>query len=88
MYIYPENLKSKAMLWFWELKDIGIIGVALVISVAILTQLKFVVPLVITAAYAFLTIRFEDMSILQFIHNAYNYFFGTRQRYEWRLNHD
>jgi len=70
MYIYPENLKSKAMLWFWELK------------------LKFVVPLVITAAYAFLTIRFEDMSILQFIHNAYNYFFGTRQRYEWRLNHD
>ena len=28
MYIYPENLKAKAMLWLWELRDIAIIGVA------------------------------------------------------------
>ena len=27
MYIYPDNLKSKAVLWLWELRDIGIIGV-------------------------------------------------------------
>ena len=25
MYIYPDNLKSKATLWLWELRDIGII---------------------------------------------------------------
>lgn len=28
MYIYPDNLKSKAVLWLWELRDIAIIGVA------------------------------------------------------------
>jgi len=27
MYIYPDNLKSKAVLWLWELRDIAIIGV-------------------------------------------------------------
>ena len=27
MFIYPENLKAKPMLWLWELRDIGIIGV-------------------------------------------------------------
>lgn len=28
MFIYPENLKAKPMLWLWELRDIGIIGVS------------------------------------------------------------
>jgi len=27
MYIYPDNLKSKAVLWLWQLRDIGIIGI-------------------------------------------------------------
>lgn len=27
MYIYPDNLKSKATLWLWELRDIGIVGI-------------------------------------------------------------
>ena len=33
MYIYPDNLKSKAVLWLWELRDIAIIGVGALISV-------------------------------------------------------
>lgn len=33
MYIYPDNLKSKAILWLWELRDIAIIGVGALISV-------------------------------------------------------
>ena len=33
MYIYPENLKAKPMLWLWLLRDIAIIGVAALISV-------------------------------------------------------
>lgn len=27
LYIYPDNLKSKAAMWFWELRDLAIIGV-------------------------------------------------------------
>ena len=38
MYIYPDNLKSRATLWLWQLKDLGITGVCAVASVLALTQ--------------------------------------------------
>lgn len=93
MYIYPDNLKSKAMLWLWELRDIGIIGIGCLISVFAAVQLAqrmtgfgWLVPIVITAVYAFLSIRFEDVSILDFIRYACGYFFVRQQTYEWRSN--
>lgn len=85
MYMYPDNLKAKATLWLWELKDIGIIGVGLLISVFALSQTGILVPLVITAVYAFLAIRFEDTSILDFIRYACAFFILKQQMYEWRL---
>ena len=33
MYIYPDNLKSKATLWLWALRDLAIIGIGSLISV-------------------------------------------------------
>ena len=56
MYIYPDNLKSKATLWLWELRDIGIIGVGCLISVFALSRLGWLPPIVLTAVYAFLSI--------------------------------
>ena len=38
MYIYPDNLKSRATLWLWQLKDLGITGVCAVASVLALTH--------------------------------------------------
>ena len=84
MYIYPDNLKAKATLWLWRLRDIGIIGVGALISILALTQIRFILPIVITAVYAFLTIRFEDTSILDFIRYACAFFIGKQQTYEWR----
>ncbi|MBS6955399.1 MAG: hypothetical protein KH230_19470 [Enterocloster asparagiformis] len=77
MYIYPDNLKSKATLWLWQLKDIGIIGVCAVVSILALTQAGFFPPIVLTAVFAFLTIRFEDTYACRF-------FFTCQQLYEWR----
>ena len=84
LYLYPDNLKAKATLLLWELRDVGIIGVGLLISVFALAQLRFLPPIVITALYAFLSIRFEDVSILDFIRYAAAFFFGKQQTYEWR----
>ena len=84
MYIYPDNLKSKATLWLWQLKDIGITGVCAVGSILALTQAGFYLPILLTAVYAFLTIRFEDTSILDFMNCACRFFF-RKQRYDWRL---
>ena len=84
MYIYPDHLRAKAILWLWQLRDIGIIGVALLLSVLALSQLGFVPPIVLTAVYAFLTIRFEDTSILDFLRYAFAFFIAKQQFYEWR----
>jgi hypothetical protein len=83
--MYPDNLKAKATLWLWELRDIGIIGIGLLVSVFTLTQLGNMILIVITAVYAFLSIRFEDTSIMDFIRYACAFFIFKQQMYEWRL---
>ena len=88
MYIYPDNLKAKATLWLWQLRDIGIIGICVLASILSLTQAGLFPPLVLTGVYAFLTIRFEDTSILDFIRYAGAYFLGSQQFYEWRLTYE
>ena len=62
MYIYPENLKAKPMLWLWLLRDIAIIGVAALISVMALVQGVGMAPLVGTVLYAFLSIQVDGSS--------------------------
>ena len=86
MYIYPDNLSAKATLWLWELRDIGIIGVGLLLSVLALTQTGIALPLVLTAVFAFLTIRHEGTSILDFIRYAAA-FLITKQQYYLSLIH-
>ena len=85
MYIYPNHLKSKAMLWLWELRDLVIIGVGALLSVFAMAQLNFLPPVVVTAVYAFLSIRMEDTSILDFLRYAARYFILGQQTYAWGI---
>ncbi len=84
LYIYPQNLKAQAKLWLWNLRDIAILGILLLISVLALSQLKLMIPLVITIAYGFLTIRLDDVSVLDFMKRAARFFITSQQYYEWR----
>ena len=79
-------MSAKATLWLWELRDIGIIGVGLLLSVLALTQTGSMIPLVITAALAFLCIRHGGVSMLDFLRYAAAFFFFGQQYYEWRLD--
>ena len=72
------------MLWLWELRDIGIIGVGLLISVLALTQTGIALPLVLTAVYAFLSIRFDGTNILDFLKYAAAFLITKQQFYDWR----
>ena len=85
LYFYPENMASKATLWLWELKDIAIIGICLLVSLLAYTQTKITFPLVVSAAYAFLSMRFDNTSILDFIRYAAAFLFFKQQHYEWGL---
>lgn len=81
-------MKAKATLWLWELRDIAVIGIGLLISVLAIVQLSLVVPLVVTFLYAFLSIRMEDASILDFMRNAVCFLFLKQQFYEWRERYE
>ena len=83
-YLYPQNLKSQAKLWLWTLRDIVIIGVATLLSVLALSQLKLMLPLGLTLGYAFLTIRLEDNTVMDFIKRGFKYFVTSQQYFEWK----
>lgn len=85
IYIYPNNLKAKPTLWLWALRDVAVIGVGFILSVLALAQLGLVPPLIATVLYAFLSIRLEDASILDFLRYAMCFLFLKQQYYEWRL---
>ncbi len=84
MYIYPDNLRAKAKLWLWELRDVAVIGIGALLSVLALVQSWGMLLLVLTVLYAFLSIRVEDASILDFLHNAVCFLLLHQQYYEWR----
>ena len=85
MFIYPDNLKAKPMLWLWLLRDIAVIGIGALLSVLALSQTGIFIPLVLTAVYAFLSIRFDGTSILDFIRYAVAFLITKQQFYEWRM---
>ena len=87
-YIYPHNMKTKAQLWFWALKDVIILGIALALSVAAWAKLGFVAPTAVTLLYAFLTMRIEETSVWDFIKRARRYFMSTQQYFEWKEKDD
>lgn len=72
-------------MWLWELRDIGVIGVGLLLSILAITQTGIFIPLVLTALYAFLSIRFDGTSIMDFIRYAGAFLIFKQQTYEWRL---
>ena len=86
LFIYPENLKAKPMLWLWLLRDVAILGVCLILSFFALAQGIGMAPLVITALYAFLSIQVDGSSILDFLERAVCFLFLRQQSYEWGLN--
>ena len=84
MYIYPSNLKAKASLLFWTLRDVLIALVLALLGMLALSQTQSPVLLSVAAAYAFLSIRLEDTSILDFLGRAWRFVVSSQQLYKWR----
>ena len=83
-YIYPQNLKAEAKLWLWSLRDVAILGIALILSILVLSQMKCYLPLAVTLVFAFLSIRLDDQTVLDFIGRGFRYFVSAQQYFEWR----
>lgn len=87
-YIYPQNMRTQAKLWFWNLKDVIILAIALTISVVSWAKLGFILPAALMLGYAFLSIRMDEYSVLDFIRRAWRYFVSTQQYFEWKERED
>ena len=83
-YIYPQDLKAKPNMWMWGLNDFAILGIGALISAIFLIYFRWSLPLGITAVYAFMTIRLDETSLLDYIRYAVRYFIASQQYYEWR----
>lgn len=84
-FIYPQNMKASATLWLWSLRDFAVIVIAALFSALVLATTKILIPAVLTAAFAFLSIRSDETTVLDFIKYAVKYFISAQQYYEWRL---
>lgn len=83
-YIYPEDLKAKPKMWLWDLKNFVLIGIGVLISMVILIKFHKLLFMAIVMTYAFLTIKMDDTTILDFIKLAFRYFISTQQDFRWR----
>lgn len=83
-YLYPQNLKAKASLWLWSLRDFAILCIAALISVVILVHAGILIPAALTMCFGFLTIRADDTTVVDYLGYGIRYFITTQQYYQWR----
>lgn len=83
-YLFPSNLKAKATIWLWSLRDFAIIGISALLSVVVLVYLGLLIPAAITLCFAFLTIRLDETTMLDYLSYALHYFLTSQQYYQWR----
>ena len=83
-YIYTQNLKAASRLWLWSIRDFLLICLGLILSVLILTQIWSFLPFAITAMFAFLSICFEETTVVDYIVCAFRFFVTAQQIYFWR----
>ncbi|PWJ70561.1 hypothetical protein B0O40_0403 [Ruminococcaceae bacterium R-25] len=83
-FIYPQNMKAKANMWLWSLKDFAIIGIGALLSAVFLIYLHKLLLVGIVAVYAFMTIRLDETTVMDYIRYAFRYFITTQQYFEWR----
>ena len=62
-----------------------ILSVAVLISAVIFLNSGIALPAALALAYGFLTIRKDDVAVVDFIGYAVRYFISGQQYYEWRL---
>lgn len=83
-YIYPKNLKAKANLWLWGMKDFIILSIFMLAAIALFVVMGWVAPAAIALCFAVLTIRKDEMTVLEYIKYATRYFISEQQYYKWR----
>ena len=84
-YLYPQNLKARANLWFWNLRDFLIFSIAVLVSAVIFIQSGLALPSALSLGYGFLTIRKDETAVVDYLAYAVRFLITGQQYYEWRM---
>lgn len=82
-YYYPSNMEAPPLLGLWTLRDIFIFGLAGAFSLILYPLTRSVIPLAITAFYAFMTVTFDDISIFKYLSKLCRYFITQQLVFYW-----
>ena len=66
-------MKAKANMWLWSLKDFAIIGIGALLSAVFLIYLHKILLVGTVAVYAFMTIRLDETTVMDYIKYAVRY---------------
>ena len=55
-YLYPQNLKARANLWLWSLRDFVILCAAVLVSAVIFLNYGYLLPAALALCFGFLCI--------------------------------
>lgn len=83
MYYYPENLRAEPLLFLWRLKDVVKIGAGALFAMFVAMQSGSLFPLTVVLAVAFLCVRIEDTSVMEFLKYAVRFFVTQGQEFKW-----
>ncbi len=83
-YIYPQNLKAKPHLWLWGMRDFVILALLVLLSAVLLVYSGLLAPMAGALCFAFVTIRMEDTTVMDYLSYALGYFVIRQKHYEWR----
>ncbi len=83
-YISPQDLKAKPHLWLWGLRDFVILALCVLLSLVLLVHSGLLLPLALTLCFAFMTIRMEDTTVMDYLGYAARHFITSQKLYEWR----
>ena len=83
-YLYPKNLKAKANLWLWGMRDFILLCASALLSILALVELGWLIPAALTLCFALLTVRKDEMTVLDYLKYAIRYFLTDQQYYEWK----
>ena len=72
-FLYPQNLKARANLWLWSLRDFVILSIAILLSAVALLNSGILLPAAVSLGYGFLTIRRDERAVVDFIVYAFRF---------------
>ena len=83
-YLYPQNLKASTNLWLWKLRDFLILCIAVLIAAVILINYGITTPAALALCYGFLTIRKDEVAVVDLIGYLIRYVLTGQQYFQWR----